>query len=258
MQLMVGAGILAALVLGLVLLVVMRKGKGKTGGMASPPLPESRSKQPGGPPPPPYVPTAQGYPPAPFGQTPPPHPFEQPPPPQPGGFTSTSSFGQPEQPRPFTPTLPQPSSFSGGSVYQPLPPEPASAPGPVTAPEPNPQRMSEQPFHLPSKGNPAAWLVCIEGQSAGRSFPIEDPQFWIGASPNNHLQLGDDLTVSGNHACIAFEQDGLEIYDHKSTNGIYLNDQRLNEGRQKLRPGDKLRVGRSTFVVQPGSTNRAT
>jgi pSer/pThr/pTyr-binding forkhead associated (FHA) protein len=129
---------------------------------------------------------------------------------------------------------------------------------PALPPEPARAKFAEPPFHAPSKGNPSAWLVCIEGQSAGRAFPIEDAQYWIGASPNNHLQLGDDQTVSGNHACIAFEHDGLDIYDHKSTNGIYLNDQRLTDGKRVLQPGDRLRIGRSTFVLQPSSAQSAT
>jgi pSer/pThr/pTyr-binding forkhead associated (FHA) protein len=68
--------------------------------------------------------------------------------------------------------------------------------------------------------------------------------------------MADDPTVSGNHACIVYEQDALGIYDHKSTNGLFLNDERLTELRRVLQPGDKLRVGRSTFVVQPASGNR--
>jgi hypothetical protein len=134
----------------------------------------------------------------------------------------------------------------GGSTYQPLvfdppPPQPA-APQPV-APR----------FRAPTKSSPSAWLVGSEGPAAGRSFAIDEAQFWIGANPNNHLQLADDPTVSGNHACITYENDTLGVYDHRSTNGLFLNDERLTETRRVLQAGDKLRIGRSIFVVQPAS-----
>jgi len=247
MYLMIGGGVLAALVLGLILFIVLRKGK-KTGGLPTPHPQQQAPYQ--------QAPPYQQQPPA-FQ----PGPFQQPPQQQPQGpnvFT-TGAFGQappayppPQQPAPFSPQ-------GGGSTYQPLIFDPPSQPLPQPEPmqQPIEPRAASQPrFYPPSKSNPSAWLVCVEGPSTGRSFAIDEAQFWIGASPNNHLQLGDDPTVSGNHACIAFENDTLGVYDHRSTNGLFLNEERLTEMRRVLQPGDKLRIGRSTFVLQPASGNR--
>ena len=281
---MIGGGVAGALLLGLILFLVLRKGKkGKPQAGKTPPRPQQGPpfQQPQfqqgppqyqqGPPqfqqgPPPQYPP-QGYqqqqpffePQPPPMQPPYQQPFQQQPgplQPPPGPMLATGSFGQ--TPPPQQPQQPPPHLFNAGSVYQPLPPQPqgpaAPPPGPIPVQEPIPTRASESRFQTPSKGNPSAWLVCTEGPSAGRSFPIDEAQFWIGASANNHLQLGDDPTVSGNHACIAYEQDTLGIYDHHSTNGLFLNDDRVTDVRRVLKPGDRVRIGRSTFVLQPASS----
>ena len=51
----------------------------------------------------------------------------------------------------------------------------------------------------------------------------------------------DDSTVSRFHAKITKEEDGLYLTDLNSTNGTFLNQDRLapNE-RRRLNPGDEL------------------
>jgi len=208
------------------------------------------------PPPPQYQQPPPSYPPPPFVE-------------QPGSpLAVTGAFGQ--RPLPQPPAFAPPPAPNAGSVYQPLMPEFAvpqpplapplpPKPAPVFEPGPAPAAAAEPRIQAPpSKGNPSAWLVCIEGPGAGRSYPIDEVQYWIGANPNNHLQLDSDPTVSGNHACIAFEQDALGVYDHHSTNGLFLNGERVTDERRPLNPGDKLRIGRSIFVLHPASGNRAT
>ncbi|HEY3742073.1 MAG TPA: FHA domain-containing protein, partial [Bryobacteraceae bacterium] len=277
---MIGGGVLGVLVLGLILFIVLRKKKPKAPpqGSGYQPPPQQQQQQFGQQPPqyqqaPPqqqYGSTMPQYPQsAPWEQqqAPPPTYQQQPPPYQqqaPPTFQesplATGAFGQ--------------AGGRMGSTFMPLPPEPQPPPAPVApapaapaqAPQPIPipaaepilSRASEPRFQSPAKGSPSAWLVCVEGPAAGRSYPIDEAQFWIGANANNHLQLAEDQTVSGNHACIAFEQGTLGIYDHHSTNGLFLNDDRLTEGRKLLKPGDRVRVGRSTFVLQPASTHYPT
>jgi hypothetical protein len=109
-------------------------------------------------------------------------------------------------------------------------------------------------FPAPSKDKPAAWLVCEEGSAAGQKFPVDAVEYWIGALDNNHLKIADDPTVSGNHACLMFDHDVLGIYDYKSTNGTRVNGDLVGERRRLLRPGDLIKIGRSTFVLQPAAT----
>lgn len=106
-------------------------------------------------------------------------------------------------------------------------------------------------FPHPAIGRPAAWLLCEEGFAAGRRFPLDQTEYWIGALESNHLRIADDPTVSANHACLVFDHDVLGIYDHQSTNGTRVNGDLIDEKRRLLRPGDRIRIGRSTFLVQP-------
>ena len=166
--------------------------------------------------------------PSPYGPSP-----TQPHPQSASRLFNTGAFGQPK-----------PSgSGSKGSVFMALPhdlPPMGQAQGAGTSTR----------FAAPSKGRPSAWLECVEGAAAGRTFAVDDGQFWIGAKPNNQLILDNDPTVSGNHGCIVFENDTLGLFDHQSTNGLFVNGQRLASERYSLSVGDRLRVGKSIFVVR--------
>ncbi len=125
----------------------------------------------------------------------------------------------------------------------------------IAAEEPAPPRRVKTEiisrFPTPAKGRPAAWLFCEEGVATGKKFPLDEAEYWIGALENNHLQISDDPTVSGNHACLVFDHDVLGIYDHQSTNGTRVNGEPVYDKRRLLRPGDRIRIGRSTFAIQP-------
>ena len=104
-------------------------------------------------------------------------------------------------------------------------------------------------FPEPCADRPAAWLFGEEGPGAGEWFAIDAPAYWIGGGDNNHLRLTGDPTVSGNHACIVFESDVLGIFDYASTNGTRVNGEIVRDYRRLLQPGDRIRIGRSVFVL---------
>lgn len=108
-------------------------------------------------------------------------------------------------------------------------------------------------FPTPGNGRPAAWLLCEDGFAPGKRFPVDKKEYWIGALENNHLLISGDPTVSGNHACLVFEHEVLGIYDYRSTNGTMVNGELVGEARRLLRPGDRIRIGHSTFCVQDSS-----
>jgi FHA domain/von Willebrand factor type A domain len=144
-----------------------------------------------------------------------------------------------------------------GAVNLPPTQEPSSdtikLPVPDTLSSPSPVRAKTSVgYRMPPavNGKPAAWLFCQEGFAKGVRFPLDGVEFWIGSLENNHLQITGDPTVSANHACIVVDHDVLGIYDHQSTNGTRVNDESVRGTRCLLRPGDLIRVGRSTFVLQ--------
>jgi len=162
------------------------------------------------------------------------------------------------QPASATPQVtPEVSGQAYAPVVDPAGPLPPRKVAVLTTASPAPSRRSKTEFMPrfpePSGARPAAWLLGEEGPLAGHRFAVDRKEFWIGTLENNHLRIADDPTVSGNHACLVFDHDVLGIYDHKSTNGTRLNGQLVGEKRSLLRPGDRIKIGRTTFVLQPGA-----
>ena len=52
------------------------------------------------------------------------------------------------------------------------------------------------------------WLVCIEGEMQGKSFPLLGGDNYIGRAPHMNVVLAQEPTVSReNHACITYCED---------------------------------------------------
>lgn len=69
----------------------------------------------------------------------------------------------------------------------------------------------------------------------------------IGRKTTNDLVL-NDTTVSGIHCRVLAEKDAIYLEDLGSTNGTYLNGERLME-KTKLHRGDKVTIGKQTYSV---------
>jgi hypothetical protein len=98
-------------------------------------------------------------------------------------------------------------------------------------------------------GGPFARLQITSGNLAGRTIPVTTTNFTIGAANGNSLLLPGDLTISGEHMRLVWENSVLKIEDRKSTNGTYVNAQRLLPGHHLLKPGDEIRIGRAVLLV---------
>jgi hypothetical protein len=70
----------------------------------------------------------------------------------------------------------------------------------------------------------------------------------VGRSPGAHCQI-DHPSVSGLHCQIAVEPEGATITDLGSTNGTWMDGQRIRQ--QPLRPGQRLRLGEVEAVFEP-------
>ena len=94
----------------------------------------------------------------------------------------------------------------------------------------------------------AAWLVSRLPGRAGRQFPLRAARNTIGRDASRCQVVLDDSTVSNEHAAIVFEHGRFVLYDLASTNGTYLNDQRIQ--RQMLYDGDEIRLGNKVLVFK--------
>ena len=71
----------------------------------------------------------------------------------------------------------------------------------------------------------------------------------IGRSDDNVLVLDGDDYASGHHARVESGLDGTWVIDLDSTNGTYVNGERI-EGRRRLHEGDLLQVGDTELAFE--------
>lgn len=96
-----------------------------------------------------------------------------------------------------------------------------------------------------------AMLVQLVDGVVGNKFSLDKQTHTIGRHPNSDITL-DDVAVSSHHAVIdAREHSYFEghceftLRDLGSTNGTYVNDERIAE--QKLVNGDIVNIAWNTF-----------
>ena len=69
----------------------------------------------------------------------------------------------------------------------------------------------------------------------------------IGRKPENDLVL-NDTTVSGLHCTILTEEEKVFIRDENSTNGTFVNGNRISE-KTELHPSDRISLGKQEFNI---------
>ncbi|HSJ52338.1 MAG TPA: FHA domain-containing protein, partial [Anaerolineae bacterium] len=88
-------------------------------------------------------------------------------------------------------------------------------------------------------------LTIHTGPQAGTEFPLDRPVVRIGRGSMNEITIQDNQS-SRQHAEITRQGDQLIVRDMGSTNGTFVNGERIT-GSRTLRPGDQLRIGETTF-----------
>ncbi|MEJ2208361.1 MAG: FHA domain-containing protein [Anaerolineae bacterium] len=83
---------------------------------------------------------------------------------------------------------------------------------------------------------------------AGMDLDVDRPAVRIGRGSGSDLIIQDDQ-ASRQHAEISRQGDQYFIRDLGSTNGTFVNGQRIS-GTQPLQPGDQIRIGETTMGFQ--------
>ncbi|MEY2180852.1 FHA domain-containing protein [Rhodanobacter humi] len=97
-------------------------------------------------------------------------------------------------------------------------------------------------------------LEGVGGELGGRRFSVRPGRQTIGRRGDNNIVIGDS-SVSASHAWIMNQQGHYVIMNTLSTNGTFVNDQRVHES--VLRHGDRIRLGQAEFVFltrDPGAS----
>lgn len=92
--------------------------------------------------------------------------------------------------------------------------------------------------------NPAAKLDIRKDQALIREFPLTQTEVSLGRSPDNHLVLSDDLSVSRHHAQFKYSGSAYVVTDLNSSDGTYVNGIQLAPHTPRtLVAGDQVRIG---------------
>lgn len=141
--------------------------------------------------------------------------------------------------------IPQPGDPNAGAVdsnpVAPIAPQPmqqiildGGSPSPIAAPS-VPIQQIQQTATPTVSGTPK--LVATDGSA----FDLPDGETVVGREFGVGLVVPND-TISRKHASVIKHGAGVELQDHGSTNGTWINGAKLT-GTQTLRPGDSVRFG---------------
>ncbi|RME87555.1 MAG: FHA domain-containing protein, partial [Anaerolineae bacterium] len=90
-------------------------------------------------------------------------------------------------------------------------------------------------------------LVMRSGPTPGTVYPLEGGQILIGRDAKNTITIAD-AEVSRRHARLTFQGGKYVLEDLGSTNGTFVNGQRLT-GPHVLRAGDVVSLGEHITLV---------
>ena len=108
---------------------------------------------------------------------------------------------------------------------------------------------------LAGKESAAPVLVVLAGPLAGQEFILGAGETRLGRRADCEIPIDAPL-VSRVHALIRWnpEQGGWWISDQDSSNGTWVNDQRIST--QVLRPNDHIAIGPNVFVFRPAAVQQ--
>lgn len=90
-------------------------------------------------------------------------------------------------------------------------------------------------------------FTCINGPEQGKSFSLHKSQIIIGRTADCDVVISSDH-VSRRHALITCKDEQLVLYDQDSTNGTWVNGQRIVQ--HILQPNDQIQIGPDVFVPE--------
>lgn len=94
-------------------------------------------------------------------------------------------------------------------------------------------------------------LIVEQGQQAGQRYALTAPALTMGRGADNDLVL-EEPAASRHHARLERTSQGWQLIDLASTNGTFVNGQKLvSHDPYLLRPQDRIAIGGTVLLVQP-------
>ena len=107
--------------------------------------------------------------------------------------------------------------------------------------------VASQGISPDGRGDPKLRVETAAGLKSGSAYSLADGAV-LGRGDQADIQLQDTF-ASSQHARLSPHGDVIVLEDLGSTNGTYLNEEPLR-GPQPLHPGDKIRIGDSSFTFE--------
>jgi len=93
-------------------------------------------------------------------------------------------------------------------------------------------------------------LVALISETSGKkSRKVLDGEVRIGRNPDWATLLLEDDTVSSKHCSIGPIHDGALLHDHGSTNGSFVDGERVGADPVHIRPGSDIKLGEVTLTL---------
>jgi uncharacterized membrane protein len=146
----------------------------------------------------------------------------------------------------------------------PAPPRTPSSPGQNPPPTVRPSSSSPDPPPLPRETPPPTpvaparpldleatlmvgppRLISMSPEGQKESYDLGLPVIKIGRAGDNHLAFPQEKTISGHHCEIFREGKNFFIRDLGSTNGVFVNSQKVESA--PLKEGDEIKLGGKRF-----------
>ncbi len=109
------------------------------------------------------------------------------------------------------------------------------------------ERQADRPEKASARRKNLFLRVLEPEEHKGEVFDLDD-ELTIGRAPTCGISTPEDIYASTLHARVFRHNDQLWVEDLGSTNGTYLNSERIAQA-QRLAKGDVLQVGSTVFEV---------
>ncbi|MFH2104106.1 MAG: FHA domain-containing protein [Chloroflexota bacterium] len=96
-------------------------------------------------------------------------------------------------------------------------------------------------------------FVIRSGPDTGKIYPLEEAEITIGRDMSNTIPINDG-EISRKHARLLLQGDGYVLEDFGSTNGTFINGQRIS-ALHTLRPGDMIAFGENVVIAYEGAVD---
>jgi pSer/pThr/pTyr-binding forkhead associated (FHA) protein len=93
-------------------------------------------------------------------------------------------------------------------------------------------------------------VVTSPALAGGEQITIDTSALTVGRGGANDVSIEADEFASSRHARFEARRDGIYLEDMGSTNGTFVNDERVTRAR-RLAPGDLIRIGETDLRFEP-------